>query len=462
MARNEHDVVKSGLSPGDRRAEQATTPAMRLAAGLSRALEIARGAVDRLPVMTAKPADAMRAKPADAPASPSATAPSERPTALDPNDGAAQVAAAWRAVVDALPTAALALDRTGIVVHHNLTAGEIYPNLKPRQPISHVTRNPEFMGAVERIWTSSEPISVELHERVPVERRFFASLSLIEPTIDLPTLPRVLVTFRDYSEQDKLVQMRADFIANASHELRTPLASLRGFVETLQGPARFDPEARDRFLSIMATQAARMTRLIDDLLSLSRAEMRVHLPPRGIVEVNETCASVVQMLEQLAESSQIAVTLHKLPSAGLVRGERDEIVQVLQNLLQNAIKYGREGGHVAVRLMREPPIGRGRERIVIAIEDDGPGIAPEHLPRLTERFYRVNATSSRDKGGTGLGLAIVKYVVNRHRGDLRIESEVGVGSTFSVSFDALSQELPAHIAKTDKNIFESESNAVTK
>ncbi|NJM55961.1 MAG: two-component sensor histidine kinase, partial [Verrucomicrobiae bacterium] len=371
--------------------------------------------------------------------------------------------ASWQAMLDALPSAAVALRRRRqTLIHHNPSAADLYPNIKIGQPISHVSRNPEFMSAIERIWNATEPISVELQERVPVERRFFATLSRIEPKLVLPSFPRVLVTFRDYSEQDKLAQMRADFIANASHELRTPLASLRGFVETLQGPARFDPDARDRFLSIMATQATRMTRLIDDLLSLSRAEMRVHLPPRGIVEVNETSAFVVQTLEPLAESAEVKVSLHKLNAPALIRGEREEIVQVLQNLLQNAIKYGREGGNVALRIVREPPIGHGRERIMISIEDDGTGIAAEHLPRLTERFYRVNAVSSREKGGTGLGLAIVKHIVIRHRGDLKIQSRVGVGSVFSVSFDALGGDLSAALVTKPEKQYETTIKAVTK
>jgi two-component system, OmpR family, phosphate regulon sensor histidine kinase PhoR len=369
---------------------------------------------------------------------------------------------AWQAILDALPGAAIALDGAGVVIHHNAPAAELYPNIKVGQPISHVSRNPEFMGAVERIWTSAEPISVELQERVPVERRFFATLARIARPSTLASLPELLITFRDYSEQDKLAQMRADFIANASHELRTPLASLRGFVETLQGPARDDPQARDRFLSIMATQAARMTRLIDDLLSLSRAEMRVHLPPRGIVELNETCAFVVQTLEPLAESSRVTVVLARLPSPALIRGEREEIVQVLQNLLQNAIKYGHDGGHVQVQLSREPGLGTSRERLSVAIQDDGPGIGPEHLPRLTERFYRASVASSRDKGGTGLGLAIVKHIVNRHRGDLRIQSKVGSGSTFTVIFDALSSERLPPPRSVEKNQAKSELKIVIK
>lgn len=370
--------------------------------------------------------------------------------------------AAWQAIVDALPTAAIALDGIGTVIHHNALVAELYPEIRVGQPISHVSRNPEFMGAVERIWQSAEPISVELVERVPLERRFFAILSRIPVRADAPSLPQVLISFRDHSEQDKLAQMRADFIANASHELRTPLASLRGFVETLQGAARDDPAARDRFLSMMATQAARMTRLIDDLLSLSRAEMRVHLPPRGIVELNETCAFVMQTLAPLADSARVTVAFEKLPSPALIRGERDEIVQVLQNLLQNAIKYGHEGGNVAIALTRD--VGRlgARDRLAVAITDDGPGIAPQHLPRLTERFYRASVTSSREKGGTGLGLAIVKHIVNRHRGDLKFTSKVETGSTFTVIFDALSSDPPLRPLLNQKKQAITTSQTVTK
>jgi two-component system phosphate regulon sensor histidine kinase PhoR len=279
---------------------------------------------------------------------------------------------------------------------------------------------------------------VDLFERVPVERRISATVSRLGGRDGRRNLPLLLISFRDLTEQDKLAQMRADFIANASHELRTPLASLRGFVETLQGPARDDPEARSRFLSIMSSQANRMTRLIDDLLSLSRVEMRVHLPPRGILDLNEVATYVAQALEPLAAASKVKVVVTKSEGAVRIRGDRDEIVQVLQNLVHNAIKYGREGGRVEIAVSRvldgSPPV----PRVLIAVADDGPGIAPEHLPRLTERFYRANAQTSRDKGGTGLGLAIVKHIVIRHRGELRISSVVGKGSTFSILFDELS------------------------
>jgi len=342
----------------------------------------------------------------------------------------------WRAVVDAIPTAALALDAAGTVVHHNRLGAEMFPRIKDGQPMSQVSRNPDLLGAVDRALAAEERVDVELIERVPVERRIAATVSrLARSASESP--PHLLVTFRDLTEQDKLAQMRADFIANASHELRTPLASLRGFVETLQGSARDDASARKRFLQLMARQAERMTRLIDDLLSLSRVEMRVHLPPRGIVELNETAAYVCQSLEPVAEAAKTTVSLVRDAAPARIRGDREEIVQVLQNLIQNAIKYGRENGKVEVLVGRDAPRGAGGGRVWVSVTDDGPGIAPEHLPRLTERFYRVNVASSREKGGTGLGLAIVKHIVNRHRGELRIASKPGVGSTFTASFEEL-------------------------
>lgn len=343
----------------------------------------------------------------------------------------------WRTVIDAIPTAALALDEAGTLLHYNRLAAEMFPKIKGGLPMSQVSRSPDLLVAVDRALSSDEErIDVELIERVPVERRVAATVSRLARS-GRASAPHVLVTFRDLTEQDRLGQMRADFIANASHELRTPLASLRAFVETLQGPARDDANARKRFLQLMAHQAERMTRLIDDLLSLSRVEMRVHLPPRGIVDLNETAAYVCQSLEPVAEVAKVKVTLDRDDTPARIRGDREEIVQVLQNLIQNAIKYGRDDGVIEVRVGRDASRGAGSSKVWVSVTDDGPGIAPEHLPRLTERFYRVNVASSREKGGTGLGLAIVKHILNRHRGELRIASRLGAGSSFTASFDEL-------------------------
>jgi two-component system phosphate regulon sensor histidine kinase PhoR len=246
-----------------------------------------------------------------------------------------------------------------------------------------------------------------------------------------------MLQFRDTSEQERLAQLRADFIANASHELRTPLASIRGFIETLEGPARNDDVARVRFLSIMATQAARMNRILDDLLSLSRIEMRAHLRPEHKVDLGELVAHVVHGLEPLATQAEIRLNFAPPAAPAMVRGDRDELEQVMQNLVHNAIKYGRHGGTVDVTIDRRRATKVTRAACTVSVRDDGPGIAPEHLPRLTERFYRIDTARSRAQGGTGLGLAIVKHILNRHRGELEITSEVGRGSQFTVILDSL-------------------------
>ncbi len=342
----------------------------------------------------------------------------------------------WRVVVSALPDPALVLDAAGVVIHHNAAVADLFPRVRVGQPISNVTRSPELLDAVERAHGAEGITVVELQDRVPVQRRVSAIMTALALADGADGGPVLLVTFRDITDQEKLAQMRADFIAHASHELRTPLASMRGFVETLQGPARDDPAARERFLPIMAAQAARMTELIDDMLSLSRIEMRMHVPPRGVVDLNEVVSFVAETLEPVARSAGVTLEVESLPTPARVRGDREELVQVFQNLVQNAIRYGRQGGHARVRIAREPA-GGGVHRLAVAVQDDGPGIPPEHLPRLTERFYRVSALASREKGGTGLGLAIVKNIVARHRGELKIASTLGSGSTFTVLLDEL-------------------------
>lgn len=344
----------------------------------------------------------------------------------------------WRMMVEAMPDGAVVLDAASRVQHINAGFSELYPDVRIGQPLSRWLRNPELIEAIDAAETGKSPQVVVLAERLPVERRIAARI------VKLPTAgntgeraPALLVTFRDLSEQDKLAQMREDFIANASHELRTPLASLKGFIETLQGPARDDLAARERFLALMSGQAERMTRLIDDLLSLSRVEMRAHLPPRGIVELNEVAAYVLQTVEPMAAAAGQAITLRTSERPARVRGDRDEIVQVLTNLLHNAITYGRSAEPIEVAVTRIVEPGGERSQLKLSVTDHGPGISPEHLPRLTERFYRANVTSSRSKGGTGLGLAIVKHIVARHRGELEIKSVLGSGSTFSVVFDEL-------------------------
>jgi two-component system phosphate regulon sensor histidine kinase PhoR len=221
-------------------------------------------------------------------------------------------------------------------------------------------------------------------------------------------------------------EMRADFVANASHELRTPLATLSGFIETLQGQARDDPAARARFLSIMQTQATRMARLIDDLLSLSRIELNAYLRPSTRVDLRNIVRQVVDGLQTLARDREVEVRVSSADPLEVL-GERDELLRVFENLIENALKYAASGKRVDITLLAD----RTRNEARVAIRDHGPGIAPEHLPRLTERFYRVDVADSRAQGGTGLGLALVKHILNRHGGRLIIESVYGEGATFT-------------------------------
>jgi two-component system phosphate regulon sensor histidine kinase PhoR len=249
-----------------------------------------------------------------------------------------------------------------------------------------------------------------------------------DPALSKPDL--VLMTFHDLTPLRRVEEMRADFVANASHELRTPLAALSGFIETLQGSARDDAKARERFLAIMREQARRMARLIDDLLSLSRIELNAHRRPDTPVDLVPIVRQVVDSLETLARDRGVAVNV-EAANALTVLGDRDELVRIFENLVENALKYGAPGKRVDIKL------GAGlstenEPEAQVSVRDYGPGIAPEHLPRLTERFYRVDVKESRAQGGTGLGLALVKHILNRHRGRLTIESASGAGASFTI------------------------------
>ena len=365
--------------------------------------------------------------------------PSDDPAALARARTRAQTGAdgdrLWRMVVDAVPEPAVALNSSGQILHANRLAEEQFGARRRGGHVASMSRAPELLAAVEEALDQRRAHAVELQARVPVERRLLATMVPLEHVSVMPGAPSLLITFRDLTEQDRLARMRADFVANASHELRTPLASLKGYVETLQGNAKDDAAARERFLNIMGEQAERMSRLVDDLLSLSRVEMSEYLPLSDEVEVGSLLAEVAQTLEPLAKRAGVTLKVSHSDGDALVRGDRDELMQVFQNLVQNATKYGRSGGTVEMRLTREAAIG-GSKRFRVDVIDDGPGIAAQHLPRLTERFYRVNVAASREKGGTGLGLAIVKHILNRHRGELVIASTLGHGSTFSVLLPA--------------------------
>jgi two-component system phosphate regulon sensor histidine kinase PhoR len=308
--------------------------------------------------------------------------------------------------------------------------------------LASVLRHPVLIAAIDRALAAprpdpaddapAPPTVADLNLPVPVARDVQATV--IRLAAPLSDGAQAMVVLSDRTRERAVERTRADFVANASHELRTPLASLIGFIDTLRGPAADDPPAQQRFLGIMAEQAARMNRLIDDLLSLSRIELTEHLVPDGRVDLAALLPRVAAGFEPRMKARPMTLAIEIAPELPAVAGDKDQIAQVVQNLLDNALKYGRQGGRTVLTAAPAAMGGRwpSRPGVVVAIADDGQGIAREHLPRLTERFYRVDSGRSRAVGGTGLGLAIVKHIVNRHRGVMAIDSEEGSGTTVHV------------------------------
>jgi two-component system phosphate regulon sensor histidine kinase PhoR len=345
-------------------------------------------------------------------------------------------------ILDSLPDPLMMMDEDGVIQRGNAAARALFDRQQlSGRPLTAVLRDPAVLDAFDRARTAgadgpdaSQVLQVTLG--ATVERTFQVEIEHLGPEVPLDA--RVLMVLHDVTALVRAEQMRADFVANASHELRTPLTSVLGFVETLRGPARDDPEAQDRFLGIMYQQASRMKRLIEDLLSLSRIELREHTPPTNPVSVARVIDPVVLGLEIQAEDKEMTIEIEIPPTLPAVRGDKDELTQVFQNLISNGIKYGRSGTALTIRAEQPPrgpaqmPHSTRNACLVVHIIDRGEGIAKEHLPRLTERFYRVDTARSRQLGGTGLGLAIVKHIVNRHRGALLIDSTPGRGSVFSV------------------------------
>ncbi len=328
------------------------------------------------------------------------------------------------AILEALPEAVIAVGPNDRILEVNAAGRALFPTGRPGLPLARILRSPDILDAVEQVRATGEAGRVSWLERVPVERLFEVHVAAAA----LAPEPVLILCFHEISETRSFERMRVDFVANASHELRTPLASLLGFIETLQGPARNDPAAGVRFLAIMREQAQRMARLVDDLLSLSRIEQHLHLRPRMPVDLVLVLRHIADTLGPLAEDCGAELQLD-LPEPVVVSGDRDELLRVAENLMENAIKYGASEGtdrRVRISARRQESAG------VVVVQDFGAGIAPEHLPRLTERFYRIDAGQSRAKGGTGLGLAIVKHIVARHRGRLFIESRPGAGTSFRV------------------------------
>jgi two-component system, OmpR family, phosphate regulon sensor histidine kinase PhoR len=354
-----------------------------------------------------------------------------RPPEQKPDDPLAVLPPMTRVLLDQLPIPVMLLDDVERVLFVNHSMRDVLGPGLDRKRASSVLRNPDVLAAVaeaRRGFSTNVPFSLP----VPIERHYQAYAARISVS---PSVTAVLL--HDLTVVKRSEQLRADFIANASHELRTPLAAVTGFIETLRGPARDDEAARDQFLDIMGVEAARMRRLIDDLLSLSRIEMNEHVKPEGRIGLESVVRQAAAALKPLAAQDGITITVEAEAQVPPVMGDQDELAQLFQNLIHNAIKYGREKGRVQISVGQLPD-----GPVFAAVRDDGEGIAPNAIPRLTERFYRVDVKRSRERDGTGLGLAIVKHIISRHQGRLSIESKLGEGSVFTVLLPAAPPEIP--------------------
>ncbi|MBU1307088.1 MAG: hypothetical protein KKF33_16410 [Alphaproteobacteria bacterium] len=336
------------------------------------------------------------------------------------------------AFADALIDPCMVLDRRSVVLHANAAALRQFPGVVNGNPITFSLRNPELVQAIDGAMRTGTSRSFELHETVPAETWDKVVVApLRHPGVDwfADDGRQFILTFQSLTELKRVEALRTDFIANASHELRTPLASLLGFIDTLLGPASKDAAAREKFLGIMRGQAERMSKLIDDLLSLSRIEMHQHVRPTASIDLASLLREVREGLTMQAKAAKVDIRLNLFAGPSTTTGDRSQLYEVFENLLDNAIKYGAGGEFVEISLA---PAGRPGFQHVVTVIDHGPGVEPEHVPRLTERFYRIDADASRKKKGTGLGLAIVKHIVNRHRGQLSIKSKPGEGMRVDV------------------------------
>mgnify|MGYP006393623217 CR=1 FL=1 len=331
-------------------------------------------------------------------------------------------------LLSALPLPALVIGQGArILAMNTLGVHLLGAGLEGRHYITAL-RQPALLDAIETVMRDGVARSVEYFSHDGDHDTTFAAHVAVAGT-------GLLVSFEDRTAAQDADQMRRDFVANVSHELRTPLTALLGYIETLQGPARDDAAARERFLSTMAAEAQRMNRLVSDLLSLSRVEADARLRPTGEVDLTAVVSQSIALLSSQAQERDVEISFERPEMPVTMRGDEDQLRQVFSNLVENAIKYG--GNRVRIEMVVDPRMAALRgPGVRVDVTDNGAGIDSIHLPRLTQRFYRVDTHRSREVGGTGLGLAIVKHIVSRHRGRLRMSSQQGQGSRFSVLLPA--------------------------
>ena len=363
-------------------------------------------------------------------------------------------------LLEALPDPALLIDAENRIVSSNAAARRQMQFEARGQFLTSILRHPDVLEAVQAAVRDGETRAVEYESALQVERHMRCYVA----PMNWGAERAAMLVFHDQTARISTERLRADFLANASHELRTPLASLTLLIETIAGPARDNTADRDRFLAMMQVQADRMRRLIDDLLSLSRIELDEHVPPSDRADLADVAREVIDALAPVAAERDVRIKLNAPDGPVAVVGERFQLAQVVQNLIDNAAKYTPAGGEVVVEIGqggdREETCARAGRRwdnanrvailtpaaaanlsyAYVRVEDSGPGIDEHFLPRLAERFFRVERELGNERGGTGLGLAIVKHIVNRHRGGFLVESQPGRGSAFAAYVESAGED----------------------
>ena len=334
-------------------------------------------------------------------------------------------------ILDGLADAVILIDNNRTFVDGNEAAMNLLGSNVQGQDLAGVVNSAEVIEAVDNVLSGKAIERGEVHLPAPVSR--ICEMQVIDLPARNPDKPDwVMLVLRDITDARKAEQMRADFVSNVSHELRSPISSLLGFIETLQGPARDDPQARERFLGIMEEEARRMTRLVNDLLTLSKVEAAEHIRPREAVDLAQLLGEISTVLTGQGKSRDMQIALTVPDDLPAVAGDKEELIQVFRNLIDNALKYGDQGS--VVQITASPSENNS---ITTTIVNHGPGIQADDIPRLTERFYRADKGRSRASGGTGLGLAIVKHIIGRHRGQIEISSVLGETTSVSVSLPVL-------------------------
>ena len=339
---------------------------------------------------------------------------------------------AFQKVINGIPIPVLIVDKSMLIIAANTEAAKYFNSPLAGNSLYLLFRQPEVISSINQALTENTVKRTKINE---LRNEIETTLKLMFNPVDLDSegSQGLILSLVDESLRGSAEEMRRDFVANVSHELKTPLTSLAGFIETLKHESWDDPATRIKFLEIMENEAYQMNRLVRDLLSLSKVEVIEGAEPNSEINLCDVVDIAINSLRPLAQKNKNGIILNDMNPDWLIRGDQDQLVQVFKNLLENAIKYGPPNSNVAVDcILEKDRFNPAKEFVRVNIKDYGSGFDPIHIPRLTERFYRIDKHRSREVGGTGLGLAIVKHILIRHRGRLEIASEVGKGSVFSV------------------------------